>query len=343
MKKVQVRQRDIAKKAGVSVNTVSLALRESPRLKASTRAHVKQVAEELGYRPDPALSALMAKVRSQVHTEVGGVLQAISCMPEEVFMRWEGIRLLWKGCELRCRELGYRLERTHLSVTERHMHRLKRQLNARGIPGVLLFGPLWPEAAAALKLIVEAWPVVSVGVQLEHLPVHWTASDHFRGTQLAMQHIRDAGFQRPGLVLKKEFDLARSKSISGAYFAEIRDFSKSNQIDPLMDWENATFEARLLTWWKKWQPDVILTNQKRYSLAQWRDWNPTEKPVEFVQLGHTSETPDWAGVSYPGEAVGRAAVDVVVAQIHRGEFGFPRFQKCSMSEGEWVEEADAAS
>ncbi len=45
--------RDVARAAGVSVTTVSHALNDKPGVSHATRVRVKQVATELGYRPDP--------------------------------------------------------------------------------------------------------------------------------------------------------------------------------------------------------------------------------------------------------------------------------------------------
>ena len=51
---------DVAKRAGVHVTSVSLALRNHPSLPPTTRARLCRLAEKMGYRPDPALSALVA-------------------------------------------------------------------------------------------------------------------------------------------------------------------------------------------------------------------------------------------------------------------------------------------
>jgi DNA-binding LacI/PurR family transcriptional regulator len=51
---------DVAAAAGVSVATVSRALRGLPNVNASTRQHVQDVADRLDYRPDPAAARLAA-------------------------------------------------------------------------------------------------------------------------------------------------------------------------------------------------------------------------------------------------------------------------------------------
>src|ERR1035437_9571570 len=56
----RVTLRDLAQKAGVSHVTISRALRNDPSISAARRGEVKKLAEEMGYRPDPSLSALAA-------------------------------------------------------------------------------------------------------------------------------------------------------------------------------------------------------------------------------------------------------------------------------------------
>ena len=46
---MRVTLKDIAQRSGVSVNTVSLALRNMPSVKQETRENILQIAEELGY------------------------------------------------------------------------------------------------------------------------------------------------------------------------------------------------------------------------------------------------------------------------------------------------------
>lgn len=58
----RVTLKDIAAQVGVSVSTVSLALRGSERISQPVRDHVLEVAEELGYRPDLAGSLLRTSV-----------------------------------------------------------------------------------------------------------------------------------------------------------------------------------------------------------------------------------------------------------------------------------------
>src|SRR5687768_6944820 len=62
--RVRVGLREVAAAANVCVMTVSLALRDNPRISAETRERIKRLAAELGYHPDPELARLMNHLRS---------------------------------------------------------------------------------------------------------------------------------------------------------------------------------------------------------------------------------------------------------------------------------------
>lgn len=56
--KKRVTLRDVGEAAGVHFTTAGLALRGDPRLDPETAARIIAVAQRLGYRADPLLSAL---------------------------------------------------------------------------------------------------------------------------------------------------------------------------------------------------------------------------------------------------------------------------------------------
>ena len=54
---------DVADRAGVHRSTVALALRDHPRIPEATRVRIKAVADQLGYRVNPFVAALMQSRR----------------------------------------------------------------------------------------------------------------------------------------------------------------------------------------------------------------------------------------------------------------------------------------
>ena len=80
--------KQVAEAAGVSLNTVSLALRNHRRISVKTRQHVQQVAENLGYRPDPVVAAGMARLRVHQPDNIGGTLLILHQQSEENLFHW---------------------------------------------------------------------------------------------------------------------------------------------------------------------------------------------------------------------------------------------------------------
>lgn len=86
--------RDVARAAGVSYQTVSRVINESPNVKDSTRQAVLEVIEELGYRPNRAARAL-----------AGGPVQSVTVLASNTSLY--GYRAALEGIEEATREAGF--------------------------------------------------------------------------------------------------------------------------------------------------------------------------------------------------------------------------------------------
>src|SRR5476651_296847 len=89
-----VRLKDIAKHIGVSVMTVSKALRDAPDVSAATKAKIKSLAAQMGYVPDSSAQGLRTRT-----TKLFGLV--ISATTNPVFSR------VVLAIEERAHELGY--------------------------------------------------------------------------------------------------------------------------------------------------------------------------------------------------------------------------------------------
>lgn len=95
---MRVRLVDIAKRLGVSKTTVSMALRDHHRVSPERRREVKRVAREMGFVPDPFLSALAAHRRQRVTAKEQGVLAWINHWKNPSRLRqFKEFDLYWKG------------------------------------------------------------------------------------------------------------------------------------------------------------------------------------------------------------------------------------------------------
>src|SRR5881398_3589545 len=66
----RITMRDIAQRLGIDQSTVSLALRDHPRISEALRRKVRDAAGEMGYQPDAMLSALAHYRRANVEKPV---------------------------------------------------------------------------------------------------------------------------------------------------------------------------------------------------------------------------------------------------------------------------------
>ena len=95
-----VRLKDIARHAGVSVMTVSKALRDQPDVSAATKVRIKSLAQQMGYVPDSSAQGLRNRT-----TKLFGLVIPSSTNP--IFAR------VIFAIEERAHELGYDILLTH--------------------------------------------------------------------------------------------------------------------------------------------------------------------------------------------------------------------------------------
>jgi len=147
-----VRLKDIAARAGVSVMTVSKVMRDTSDISASTKARIRQLAEQMGYNPDSIAQGLRTGT-----TKLFGLV--ISSTTNPVFAR------VVMAIEERAHEMGYDLITAHsLNIPEREEAVIKRLLSRR-IDGLFLV-PVYrldPTAPIYEELARRGIPTVLLG------------------------------------------------------------------------------------------------------------------------------------------------------------------------------------
>jgi DNA-binding LacI/PurR family transcriptional regulator len=146
------RLKDIAKQAGLSVMTVSKALRDEPDVSAATKTRLKLLAQQMGYVPDSTAQGLRTR-----RTKLFGLV--ISSMTNPIYSR------VVLAIEERAYELGYDVLLAHtLNLPEREEACLRRLL-ARHVDG-LFISPVYRMAAEApiyQELLACRVPTVLLG------------------------------------------------------------------------------------------------------------------------------------------------------------------------------------
>src|ERR1043165_4114045 len=109
MKQRRVTMADVAAKVGVSRIAVSMAWRDHHRISLELRRKIKRTAREMGFVPDPFLSALAAHRRQRVTAKEHGVLAWINHWEDPNRLRcFKEFDLYWRGVREAATKFGYR-------------------------------------------------------------------------------------------------------------------------------------------------------------------------------------------------------------------------------------------
>jgi DNA-binding LacI/PurR family transcriptional regulator len=147
-----VRLKDIARQAGVSIMTVSKALRDEPDVSAATRARLKTLAQQMGYVPDSSALGLRMKT-----TKMFGLV--IPSITDPIFGR------ITFAVEERAHELGYDILLAHTLNQSEREEQCIRHLLSRHVDGFFI-SPVYrftAEARIYQEILARKIPVVLLG------------------------------------------------------------------------------------------------------------------------------------------------------------------------------------
>ena len=330
----QATLQDVATRAAVHRTTVSLALRDHPRIPAATRERVKAVAAKLGYRINPLVSALMQSRRS------GKALKHIAL----AYVTNYPTRFGWRpphhdrpdffpGAVERARDFGYKLEHFWLAEPGMTPHRFCDILSARGING-LIVGRL-PPGQQAMELAWSRFSCVALGLTLRAPLLHHVTENHFDAAWQGMQRCRERGYRRVGFVFSEANDSPRvGNRWLGAFLAEQQQFPRADRLPPCP--AVPADERSFRDWFERVRPDALLANHSRPVLA-WLECMGRRVPrdVGLIDLAGDHPELECAGVYYDPAKLGALAVEMLVGLLHRNETGVPDDQHEILLTGEW--------
>ncbi|MEI6465083.1 MAG: helix-turn-helix domain-containing protein, partial [Verrucomicrobiota bacterium] len=116
---------DVARRAGVHAATVSRALRDDPRITPAQRKKVRRVAEELGYRTNPLVAALMSARRAGLPPAYKATFACLTRYPAEQAAKFHrDYGELLAGARARALAQGYRVEEFNTHAPDLSARRL---------------------------------------------------------------------------------------------------------------------------------------------------------------------------------------------------------------------------
>ena len=330
--------RSIAQLAGVSCATVSMALKNHPRISAATQKKVIAVAKQLGYSPNAGLARVMTEVR-RVNPD-----KPIIALPTDWNhpSPWESnpfMARFYSTVTQRAEELGFQIEEFWVHPKGISPKEFGKILNARNIPGLII--P--PNFTAGKKFPFDLGnlAVVTHSKIFFKSQISKVEPNSLFNTMTALREIRKLGYRRVGLL-----HLGGASALQGtlleiesafAYYA--RRGWLGTPIEPfILDGFRLEDEAvdRMLQWIKTHRPDVIFSNCPGLKVLLEQNGISVPGDIGVVCDGVIPTKENTTGIDLNSEVLDSLLVDVVVTQINCGQRGIPKVPVTMSVEGKWV-------
>lgn len=316
----RVTQKDIAKAVGVHLSTVSLVLKNSPRIPDATKKIVLEMAEKMGYQPDPQLAAL-AYYRSQQKDEIKRN-QTLAFLTNEP-VRWEWkkfhtVKSAPQGATKRAHQLGYGMDIFWLREPGMTDQRISDILHSRGIRGILI--NTFHQEGEFLDFTWEKFCVVKMNYNPRDDSFHSSQPNHLQIIKLAVQALCDRGYRKLGLWLKKDWSVSVNQVWEMGFEWMVNNLGLAKDIPVLIgedDWK-----AEFQEWYQRHQPEVVISC--RAYVIPWLEelGMKVGEDVSYIDLNVFPDR-NWAGVKQDHQMIGECAVDILHSAVVRNDFGPP--------------------
>jgi len=315
---------DVAKTAGVHISTVSLALRNSPKVAAETKERVLKVAEALDYRPDPQLLSLIAYRKRLKIPEIQASIAVISDQHRsKSFDSNPYYSNIQQGIQLACKNNGFNPAFLNLGVDFQTSEQLDRILKSRGIRGIL-FNSIY-DSKTRFKLDWDHYACVKINRFPEDLQIDSISGNGLLAIRLAFENALKVGYQRPALAVCQDDEAHIEHRYESAFLMLQQSLPVQNRIPPFVfpyiigdDLASAISE-----WMDRERPDVVISN---WYLNYWCfDYLlRTNRQIDFINMELTSQHSGMRGVIPDNEGIGRKAIEFLIQKLNRFEYGLPQ-------------------
>lgn len=334
--------RQIAEAAQVSATTVSLALRNHPRIPSSTRLKIQALGRQLGYFPNPSVAALMTQVRAGNSVSYRETLAWLNPFDHADPYGNKNLpalaysQKLWEGAVLRAGQLGYALDTFWLRAPNMTGRRMSAVLGARGVRGVLI--PPLPQPYGHLSLNWPEFSVTALSYTMARPQFHRVVPDHHHNIQTILRRLRHRGYQRIGLLLPPRHDERLENRFRSTFCFHQQNVPIRHRL-PILICPEKALKTTCAAWLRKYRPDVVIT------LGHFRD-------LRKIDLGDPAYSRNLGivliGCGAPRDRtftvmdenplrIAASAVDHLAGQLSRNERGIPDCPETVLIKGAWIE------
>jgi LacI family transcriptional regulator len=324
---------DIARAAGLNKSTVSLALRNDPRVKAATRKRVVRIAEKLGYRPDARISQMMSYMRKFKSAQTDEVVAFIRfeargepSMDEIPFFR--EFRL---GALAECYNRGYGVNDFPLREYQFNYQRLFDVLYNRGIRGILVAPPTRVMEIKGIDW--SKFAAVTMGYRLRAPRLHRVVCSHVKIIRLIFERMEQMGYRRPLLAYREGSDENVNRLWTTAFYGEFRHFPHLERVESYSGESNSAFLKAV----QKAKPDCVIGLSYNFAQALLDKGLGFPDDLGFILLDRHDGPEGATAIDQQPAYQGQCAVRQLISMLSSNDFGVPENQHTLTIQPRWVE------
>lgn len=315
--------REVARLAGgVHPSTVSLALRDSPRVSPEVRAKIHAVARSIGYRRDPLLDAFNQHRLKVIPQHASRHIAAISDFSSLSELTASPFHTAARAGAVEAADrLHCQLDFFFFGPGQPSPRRLDAMLDARGLRALLLFG-----VRSDSNIMEFTWSrtcTVAIDSLQLNTPFYRVTPDYREATRLLWRRALAGGFERIGIIRSNyDYPITENRAIAGFLLEQLR-HSKTTPIPVFTLTPERKIRASFKAWLLKYRPQVIL-----HSTAIKKLLSEIIVDKNIRCLAFDAATPADPGICPDYAEVGRLAVEQLVTLMQTNQLGPPLAGAC---------------
>ncbi|MDR2675180.1 MAG: LacI family transcriptional regulator [Opitutaceae bacterium] len=314
-----VSMKKIAETAGVSVSTISLALRNSAKISAGRRAAILRLAEKMGYRNDPRISELMLYLRTaRAGRAPSNIAFVIPELTRDQVRHYSPILCMLDGVREMAGTVGFEVDVFHLADPGMNTKRLRSILTARGIRGVII-AP-FASGVAELDFDIRGFSVATAGYSIVKPRLHRACPHYQQMMDELLETCTALGHRRLGLVMTYNEGGIGHKLFTSSFLYYQSKIPADDRIPILPKPEISP--GHLRRWLAAHRPDVVISAASVYHLLHGIGVD-IPRDVSFASIDLSEPPTDAAGADQRYQLVGREALTLVLSQLNLNRTGEP--------------------
>jgi LacI family transcriptional regulator len=178
--------KEIAKRAGVSIRTVSRVVNGQGEISEATTSRIQSIIDELGYRPNQMARGLVSNRTNSLGYVITNLLNPFYAEVAE-------------GILDTSRTQNYQMLLSSYRNSVREQRHILESLVAQGVDGIIVF-PMRESIADLLEFADTFSPIVVLNHDLKHPNISVVNNDVFSGGRMVVEHFVKRGHKRIGMI-----------------------------------------------------------------------------------------------------------------------------------------------